>query len=127
MKYFNLNLSLDKAHDLFIYLSKLHHPDSNSTADGNVFAEMKSEYEEYKILKKHEKYLFYHFSNIIKPKVIVKEVIKEVYIPVKEHPNNENVAKLVNGLNNLDLVKFDSTIKETTNLIKNVKKMLKQF
>jgi len=125
MKYFNIHLEVDKAHDLFIHLSKLHHPDSNSNSDGKIFAEMKQEYEEYKILKKHEKYLFHYFSNIIKPKVVVKEIIKEVYIPMKAHANNENVAKVVNAMNNLDLVKINSTIKETTKLINNIKKVLK--
>jgi hypothetical protein len=125
MKYFNIHLEVDKAHDLFIHLSKLHHPDSNFNSDGKIFAEMKQEYEEYKILKKHEKYLFHYFFNIIKPKVVVKEIIKEVYIPMKVHANNENVAKVVNAMNNLDLVKINSTIKETTKLINNIKKVLK--
>lgn len=125
MKYFNIQLEVDKAHDLFIHLSKLHHPDSNSNSDGKIFAEMKNEYEEYKILKKHEKYLFHYFSNMVKPKVVVKEIIKEVFVPVREHVNNENVANLVNAMNNINIVEIKSTIKETNKLINNVKKMLK--
>ncbi|MFY8160279.1 MAG: hypothetical protein ACOVNU_03045 [Candidatus Kapaibacteriota bacterium] len=121
MKYFNIQLEVDKAHDLFIHLSKLHHPDSNSDSNGKVFAEMKIEYEEYKILKKHEKYLFHYFSNMIKPKI----VIKEVFVPVKNHINNENIDKVVNAVNKLDIVNFKDAMKETNNLIKNVKKMLK--
>lgn len=124
MKYFNIQLEVDKAHDLFIHLSKLHHPDSNSNSDGKVFAEMKNEYEEYKILKKHEKYLFHYFSNMIKPKVVVKEIIKEVYVPNNDY-NPIKANEFVQKVAQIDFDNIQSSLKEINILAKNVKKIFK--
>lgn len=123
MKYFNIQLEVDKAHDLFIHLSKLHHPDS-SGADGKIFAEMKNEYEEYKILKKHEKYLFHYFSNMIKPKVVVKEIIKEVYVPNNDY-NPIKANEFVQKVAQIDFDNIQSSLKEINILAKNVKKIFK--
>lgn len=123
MKYFDIQLPVDKAHDLFIHLSKLYHPDSNSNNDGTKFAEMKNEYEDYKILKKYEKYLFYYFSNIIKPKTIVKEIVREVFV---ENPNHLKANEVVDKILNYDYQTIHSTVKDIKYLVKNVNKILKK-
>lgn len=124
MKYFNIQLEVDKAHDLFIHLSKLHHPDSNSDSNGKIFAEMKNEYEEYKILKKHEKYLFHYFFNLIKPKVVVKEIIKEVFMTYNDY-NPIKANEFVNKVAQIDFDNIQSSLKEINILAKNVKKIFK--
>lgn len=53
MKYFSYKMNQDEAKRIYDKLVKELHPDTNPNLSHQQFAEMKSEYEEYKIINKH--------------------------------------------------------------------------
>lgn len=111
MQYFNLQLTEDEAHKLYLKLSKELHPDLGGTSED--FQLLKKEYEEYQIVKKYENELIFNNS----------------FNSFDSNSFNQNISptNIINKLPNFDLAALPNVVKNVSDVVKEANVFVKEF
>jgi hypothetical protein len=112
MQYFNLQLTEDDAHRLYLKLSKELHPDTGGSSED--FQLLKKEYEEFKIVKKYENELIFNNS----------------FNTFDSNSYNQNISpanNIINKLPNIDLSRLPNVVRNVSDVVKEANVFVKEF
>jgi len=111
MQYFDISLTIDDAHKLFLKLSKELHPDVGGNSED--FQQLKKEYDEFLIVKKYENEVIFHqqFSDF--------NNISAQNTPIQSLPNMSVLTDFIKN--------SSSIIKEANVFVREFKKLSKQI